>query len=464
MFSSQLIPRRTFLRGAGLTLGLPVLNAMGKLLPKASAEALATSTAQRAIQAPVRMACIYFPNGVWEKTWFPANPGADYELPFALEPLARHRQNLLVFSGLDKANSHQGDGHYAKTANFLTGLPVRKTTGKDVSVGGLSIDQLCAQRLGHFTPLPSLELGVDPVISGIDTNVGYTRLYGSYISWRSPGVPVAREINPRLAYERLFGVLSRSSRTDPRESPRTDDQKALLDLVLDDAKTLRRSLGRDDQFKLDEYLDAVRDVEKRVEFFSKPDPRTWRPPTQPSAADLAPPPGEPGDHQQHVRLMLDLVLLAFWTDSTRISTFMFANDVSGKNFSKLIPGVNGGHHELSHHQNKAEKYEPYSRINRWHSEQFAYLLDKLDRIQEGEGSLLDHSMILFGSSMSDGNRHDPNNLPILLAGRAGGAIRPGRHIANPKNTPLCNLYVPMLEHMGTPVTAFGDSNGSLPIS
>jgi hypothetical protein len=457
-----MIPRRTFLKGAGVMLGLPVLHAMGKVLPTASPEALATGRVASKVQAPVRMACIYFPNGVWEKEWFPKEAGADYEMPFALQPLAQHKQRMLVFSGLDKQHSHGGDGHYAKTANFLTGLPVRKTAGKDISVGGLSIDQFAAQKIGEYTPLPSLELGIDPVISGIDSVVGYTRLYGCYISWRSPSTPVAREINPRLAYERLFGVLraKTATRSQRRE---TEDKQALLDLVLEDAHSLRRRLGRDDQYKLDEYLDSVRDLEKRLDFFSKPDPRVWKPSVLPAGEDLAAPKGAPGDHREHVRLMLDLMVLAFQTDSTRISTFMFANDVSGKNFSALIPGVKGGHHEFSHHQNKAEKYEPYSKINRWHAEQLAYFLDKLASIREGERTLLDNSMILFGSSFSDGNRHDPSNLPIILAGSAGGRIQPGRHVASPKKTPLCNLYVSMLEKMGTPVEAFGDSTAALDI-
>ena len=180
-----------------------------------------------------------------------------------------------------------------------------------------------------------------------------------------------------------------------------------------------------------------------------------------SPEELAPPKGTPGDHQEHVRLMLDLMVLAFWTDSTRLSTFMFANDVSGKNFARLIPGAAGGHHEFSHHQNKKEKYEPYSKINRWHSEQLAYFLARLRGIKEGERTLLDNSMIQFGSSFSDGNRHDPNNLPIILAGRAGGRLETGRHIASPKGTPLCNLYVSMLDRMGTPVESFGDSTGAL---
>lgn len=458
LLKNMIIPRRTFLRGMGVTLGLPMLQAMGKVVG-ASPEAVAAANPAKKVQAPVRMACIYFPNGVWEKNWFPEQEGADYELPFALEPLARHRDDFLVFSNFDKQHSHQGDGHYAKTANFLTGMPVRKTPGKDISVGGISIDQLCAQQIGHHTPLPSLELGIDPVISGIDSVVGYTRLYGCYIAWRSPSTPIAREINPRLAYERLFGVI-RAGKDKAAQSKEAQDDRALLDLVLDDAHSLRRKLGRDDQYKLDEYLDSVRDVERRLEFFSRPDGRQWKPSAlSDDVEDFAAPKGAPGDHQEHVRLMLDLMVHAFWTDSTRISTFMFANDVSPKNFAQLIPGTSS-HHELSHHQNKAEKYEPYSKINRWHNEQLAYFMDKMKAIKEGDGTLLDNSMILFGSSFSDGNRHDPNNIPVLLAGKAGSKIKSGRHIKCEKKTPLCNLYVSMLDRMGTPVESFGDSSGA----
>jgi hypothetical protein len=457
--TNRLMPRRTFLRGAGALLGLPILNAMGNVLPVSSPSAVAGAEAARNVQAPVRMACIYFPNGVWEKAWFPKKAGTDYELPFALEPLSAHKKDMLVFSGLDKAQSHDGDGHYAKTANYLTGLHVKKTPGKDISVGSMSLDQLCAQKVGHFTPLPSLELGVDSVVSGIDSAVGYTRLYGCYISWRAPGVPVAREINPGNAYERLFGVI-RSGKSNATSKKQAQDECNLLDLVFDDAKSLRTRLGRDDQSKLDEYLESVRDIERRLAFFSHPDPRDWHPDAV-SEGNLAAPKGAPRDHQEHVRLMLDLMALAFQTDSTRIGTFMFANDVSTKNFGELIPGTNGSHHEFSHHQNKAEKYEPYSKINRWHCEQLAYFLRKLAAVKEGERTLLDNSMVLFGSSMSDGNRHDPNNLPIILAGRAGENLETGKYVACSKSTPLCNLYLSMLEKMGTPARSFGDSNGKL---
>ena len=441
------LTRRTFLRGAGAALGLPLLEGM--------APARAFGAAQAS--PPVRMSCIYFPNGMWEKDWNPAAAGADYELPLALQPLAPHKADVLVITGLDKKNSHRGDGHYAKTANYLTGLPVYQTTGKDLSVGQASIDQYCAGRIGHLTPLPSLELGIDPVISGIDSNVGFTRLYGSHISWRTATTPVARESSPRLAWQRLFG-MNRAVALDPVAARKQEDDRKLLDLVLEDAQSLRGRLGRDDQTKFDEYLDSIRGVEKRIEFFSKPDPRDWK---APDPGDYAPPAGAPGDHKAHVRLMFDLITLAFQTDTTRINTFMFANDVSGKNFAGLIDGVKGAHHEFSHHESKKEKYEPYSKIVRWHVEQLAYLLERMKSVKEGEGTLLDHSMVMFGSSISDGNRHDPAGLPILLAGRGGGTILSGRHLAFPKATPLCNLYAAMLARMGTAVHKFGDSSEAM---
>lgn len=442
------ISRRTMLRGMGAALALPVLDAM--------APAKARAAVQGA-KAPVRMACLYFPNGVWQKAWIPEQTGTGYTLPESLLSLADFQSDFNIISGLDKAASRQGDGHYAKTANFLTGFPVAKTTGKDISVGGISMDQLAASKIGHMTPLPSLELGIDPVISGIDSNVGFTRLYGSYISWRSATVPVAKEINPRFVYERLFGAKDSEGRETQRR--KQEDFQSLLDLALDDAYRLRGRLGRDDQVKLDEYLESVRAVEKRIEFAMKPDPREWHPDVAPA---IPPAPGQkvPGDFREHVKLMLDLMVLAFQTDSTRVLSFMFANDVSGRNFS-FLDGVSGGHHDMSHHENKEDKIAQYTRITQWHAEQFAYLLGQLKSIPEGDGTLLDNTMILFGSSISDGNRHDPNNLPIVVAGKAGGAFRTGQHIAQPKNTPLCNLYLTMLNGMDVGAETFGDSTGTL---
>lgn len=447
---STRLSRRTLLRGAGAALALPWLQAM-QLSAKAAA----------AVPPPIRFGCLFFPNGVWQDAWIPKEEGEKFTLPFSLEPLEKHKQSLLVMSNLDKAHSHGGDGHYAKTANFMTGLLVRKTTGKEIHCGGISLDQLVAQRLSGKTPLPSLELGIDPVISGIDSNVGYTRLYGSYISWRTPEIPVAKEINPRLVYERLFRATSRTPDAGglPGDANR---RRRLLDLVLEDAKSLRKRLGRDDQFKLDEYLDSVNAVEGRLAYDATPEAKARR---AAAAAKKLPaaPEGIPSNYVEHVRLMLDMLFLAFRTDSTRVGSFMFANDVSGRNFS-FVDGVKGAHHELSHHEGKAEKIEQYKRINRWHVEQYAYLLDKLAGEKEGDRTLLQNSMILLGCGMSDGNRHDPNNLPIVLAGEAGGTIRTGRHIKSAAKTPLCNLYAAMLDRLGIKdVERFGDSTGKLPI-
>ncbi len=441
--SSRTVSRRKFLRGSGVMLSMPWMPSL----------AMAATGKSDDAKPPLRTAFLYFPNGVWEKAWVPEKTGDAFELPPSLQSLDEVRGDVLVLSGLDKKHSHGGDGHYAKTANFLTGMPVIKTTGKDISSGGVSVDQLIAQHVGDQTPLPSLELGTEPVISGIDSNVGYTRLYGSHISWQTPTRPVAKEINARVVYERLFGKKISEKRGDAAS------YQNLLDYVLDDANRVRRKLGRDDQFKMDEYLDAVRAVEKRIEFAVREKPKSWEPTID--ASELAGHvPGTPSDFREHVDVMLDLMVLAFQTDSTRVSSFMFANDVSGRSFS-FLDGVKGGHHELSHHENKEEKIAQYQTIIRWHVEQFVRMLKKMKAIREDDGTLLDNSMVMFGSSFSDGNRHDPDNLPILLAGRGGGTLRPGRHLAADGQVPLCNLYLSMLRRVGVDAESFGDSNGEI---
>jgi len=448
MMKTNSVSRRRFLRGTSVTLGLPMMPSLG-YSSKASADQ--TNTAH-----PLRSAFIYFPNGVWEKGWVPEQQGDDFTLTPSLEPLAGVRDDVLVLSGLDKKHSHGGDGHYAKTANFLTGMPVAKTSGKNISSGGVSVDQLIAQTVGNETPMPSLELGTEPVISGIDSNVGYTRLYGSHISWQSANRPVAKEINPRIVFERLFG---RSGPTAGYGDPAS--KRRLLDYVLDDARSVRGQLGRDDQFKMDEYLDSVRAVERRLEFATK---RGGAIKENPASVDALRETmrDSSDDFRETIDLMLDMMVLAFQTDSTRVCSFMFANDVSGRNFS-FLDGVSGGHHELSHHENNDTKIAQYQRINRWHVEQFARMIAKMKAIPEGDGTLLDHSMILFGSSFSDGNRHDPDNLPILLAGRGNGAVRPGRHLAAEGQVPLCNLYLAMLQGYGIELQSFGDSTEALGI-
>jgi hypothetical protein len=452
-FSSRTPSRRQVLRGCGIALALPwmpsaVCNAVGF-----DEQVPGPKSGKENGKPPVRSAFIYFPNGVWGKSWTPDTSGSDYTLSPTLQSLAEIKGDVLVLTGLDKQNSHGGDGHYAKTANFLTGMPVTKTTGKDISSGGISVDQLMAQHTSQYTPLPSLELGTEPVISGIDSNVGYTRLYGSHISWQSPTRPVAKEINPRLVYERLFGGRLSGN------SPKSQSYQNLLDFVLDDAHRLRGRLGRDDQFKLDEYLDSVRAVEKRIEFASKPQSRDWQPTV--SSAEVKPLQlGMPADFREHITIMMDLMILAFQTDSTRVASMMFANDVSMRNFS-FLDGVTASHHELSHHEGTDTKIDQYQKINRWHVEQFANMLKKMKAIPEGEGTLLDNCMVLFGSSIADGNGHDPDNLPILLGGRGGNTIDSGKHVASEGSVPLCNLYVSMLDRMGVSVEQFGDSQQRL---
>src|SRR6516162_2442055 len=271
--------RRTFLRGAGVALGLPLLDAMQP----------GRAVAADAAAAPVRAAYLYFPNGAWMDGWVPKQTGADFELPFSLTPLESIRDSVVVLSGLDKPFSRSGDGHYAKTANFLTGLHVRKTTGQDLNSGGISVDQFAAERVGDLTPLPSLELATDPVINGLDRAVNYTRMYGSYISWLRPNLPLPRLIDPREVFERMFGARDEAGRPLPQPS-RADDQ-GLLDAALDDAHDLSRRLGRGDQHKLEEYLDSVRNVERRLGYAAGSHANGWRPPTKPD--QLTPPPSMP---------------------------------------------------------------------------------------------------------------------------------------------------------------------------
>jgi len=385
-----------------------------------------------------------------------------------LEPLARHKDDVLILTQLSNRGTFTGDGHYVKDAAWLTGTTIRRTTGSDLNAGGVSMDQLAARRIGVLTPIPSLELGVEPVTTGVDTNVGYTRLYGSHISWSSPTTPIAREINPKLAFGRLFRSGAESDRRDDR-----DDDRSVLDLVADDASSLRGRIGQEDRRKLDEFLDSVRAVEKRIAFEAS-DRRTLYVDDSQARKDIEALGGrvdlynqDPGrlrqrsmNHAEHVGLMLDIIVLALQTDSTRIATFMFGNSVSNKSFS-FLPGVKGGHHEFSHHENDPKKLEQYQIITTWHIEQCARLLDRMKQVREGEGTLLDNSMVLFGSALRDGNEHDPHDLPTVLAGRAGGRLVPGRHLVYGKDSPLCNLYVSMLDRVGSPVERFADSTGPL---
>ena len=462
MSTNWQISRRTMLKGMGVAMGLPLLEVMKPLTLFAG-----PGTSGAARKFPVRMGFLYMANGVNPHAWAPKGIGADFELSEALQPLAPLKKDILVLQQLWNAGTNTGDGHYVKTAAWLTGTTITKTTGSNLRSGGVSIDQIAAQHIGNLTPLPSLELGIEPVTTGVDTNVGYTRLYGSHISWSTPVTPVAKEINPRLAFDRLF----RSTLKDGKGVSPLDG--SVLDAVLDDANRLRTRVSHKDREKLDEYFESVRAVERRIEFDAKRRAGEYDGDSlarkeierlggriQDYYRDPADLRRRAVDHTEHVRLMLDIMALAFWTDSTRVSTFMFGNAVSGKNFS-FLKGVSGGHHQISHHENKADKLEQYKLINVWHVQQYAYLLEKLRSIKEGEGTLLDNSMIVFGAGMHDGNRHDPHNLPIIVAGRGGGTMATGRNLVYEKNTPLCNLWRSMLTRVGAPTDKLADSTGEL---
>lgn len=429
------LSRRTILRGAGVALGLPWLEAMAS--PAAS-------------KPPVRMAFLYMPNGVNVEGFWPKETGRNFALSPSLQPLAGLRGSLTVFSNLWNANSKGGDGHYVKEAAILTCQTIKKTPGADIA-NGISVDQLAAQRIANQTPLPSLELGVTPVAIGVDAVVGYTRVYGSHIAWANTNTPLARELNPRSVYERLFRAAS-----GPKGNAAKMDA-LLLDRVQADARRLRGQVSHSDQIRLDEYLSVMRGLEERVERATKASATPWK---ARAAMDGNVPTDRPADHSEHVRLMLDMIAVAFQTDITRVATFMFGNAVSNVSF-RFLDGVGIGHHDASHHQNDPDKLRQYEIISRWHIQQYAYLLEKLHSMKEGESNVLDNSMVMFASALNDGNRHDPHKLPLLLAGKGGGRIDAGQHLTYSVDSPLANLYVSMLDAFGTPVERFADSTGPL---
>jgi Protein of unknown function (DUF1552) len=385
--------------------------------------------------------------------WTPRKTGAHFDLPAILEPLHPVQDDILVLSGLTLNPARPlGDGggdHARAMASFLTGRHPHKTDGADLRAG-VSVDQLAAERVGHATRFRSLEIGCEGGKNAGECDHGYSCAYQSNLSWRSETTPVAKEINPRLVFDRLFGSPGAANAAD--DPARGDRQrKSILDFAAEDARRLQRALGAADRRKLDEYLTGVREIEERI--------GRARPTFHVGQANYPRPLGIPADYQEHLRLMGDLLVLAFQSDLTRIATFVFAND--GSNRSYPGAGVPDGHHDLSHHGGDQIKHEKIRTINRFHVAQMAYVLQKLKAIPEGDGSLLDHCMIVYGSGISDGNAHAHGDLPILLAGRGCGTIKAGRHIQYPKETPLTNLYVSMLDRLGIGAQAFGDSSGPL---
>ena len=441
------IPRRTFLRGLGASIALPLLDAMRP------ARALGIG----ATKSPVRMAFLFVPNGVNTAEWTPAAEGADFDLPYTLQALKAHKNDLLVMSGLahdkGRANGDGGGDHARSAGSWLTGAQPLKSEGSQIRVG-TSADQIAAAAIGKQTRFPSIELGLEAGRQGGKCDTGYSCAYSNNISWINESTPSSREINPRLVFERLFSNQL-PKEVGESQARRQRYRKSILDFVMEDAKSLSAQVGGHDKQKLDEYLASVREIEKRVENAERM--------VASAVPAIAPgyeiPEGIPESYEQHARLMMDMLVLAFQTDATRICTFMLANEGSNRSYRNI--GVSDGHHSLSHHQGDPAKLAKIRDINRFHTQQLAYLLDRLKATPEGGGNLLDHSMIVYGAGLADGNRHEHENLPLLMAGRGGGTITPGRHVRYASETPMCNLLVSMLERVGAPVASFGDSTGAL---
>lgn len=439
------VSRRDALRGLGVALTLPWLESL--------APAIAFGKSNEA-SPPRRMAFIFVPNGVHLPNWTPQSEGFGFQLPSTLEPLANVQEELLVLSGLthDKGRANgDGPGDHARSASvFLTGAQPRKTDGANIR-SGLSVDQAAAQQIGGATKFPSLELGCEPGRSAGGCDSGYSCAYSSNISWAGESSPMGKETNPRSVFERLFSPDG--IRTMDKDAARRQAlKKSVLDFISEDAQRLQRKLGANDNKKLEEYLTGVREVERRIELAEGES-------LDVKDVDYEAPAGIPSEYGEHIRLMCDMMVMAFQTDLTRISSFMFADAGSNRSYRQI--DVPDGHHTLSHHQSDPKKLGKISKINRFHVAQFAYLLEKMKSIPEGDGSLLDNCMVCYGSAISDGNRHNNENLPILLAGRGGGSIDPGRHVRFQEETPLCNLFMSMLDRVGAPVDFIGDSTGRL---
>ncbi|MGL4555743.1 MAG: DUF1552 domain-containing protein [Gemmataceae bacterium] len=434
------ISRRTVLRGLGVSLALPLLEGM-------------TFAAATPAKAPRRMAFLYVPNGIMMEDWTPAEAGPLTKLTPTLEPLAAFRDDLLVLSGLtaDKARPNgDGPGDHARAMSaFLTGSQPVKTAGANIKVG-VSADQYAARQIGAATKFPTLEIGCEGGRTAGGCDSGYSCAYSSTISWRTEASPVAKETNPRLVFNRLFG----GKVGDAGGYKAAAYKKSLLDFVAEDAKTLRGRLGSADTRKLDEYLDGVREIERRLAKFDQPSELITAAP-----AGAKEPTGLPKAQSEHLRLLGDMMVLAFQADLTRICTFVFANEGSNRPYREI--GISEGHHDLSHHQRKKEKTDKLQQINRFHVEALAHLLGRLKAVKEGDKTLLDSCMIAYGSGNSDGNRHNHDNLPILVAGQGGGSLKTGRHVSYARNTPVANLWIEMMDRMGVKVDRFGDSNGRL---
>ncbi|HYL39186.1 MAG TPA: DUF1552 domain-containing protein [Bryobacteraceae bacterium] len=443
IITKKAMDRRTLLRGLGAALALPLLDSMVPALSAAGKTA-----------APVkRFGAIYTPNGIMMRNWTPAAEGASFELPPTLAPLAPFRDRLLVLSGLNSIPpimpGNEPTGVHARASTrFLSDIQPKPTEGSDLRAG-VSVDQMAANQSGQYTQLASLELGLESADSGGAGDPGFSKVYDATIAWRGPTTPLPMEHNPRAVFERLFGD---SGNTTPEARlARLKQERSILDSVSQTAAQLERELGPSDRSKLSEYFEAVRDVERRIQKAEEQNTR--------ELPVIEHPAGVPAVYSEHAKLMYDLFVLAYQADLTRVVTFMTGHEFSGQTFPEA--GVPDAHHAISHHQNNPASLAKLARIDAFKMSLFAYFLEKLRSTPDGDGSLLDHSMIIYGAGMSDGNAHDPKNLPILLLGGGCGALKSGRHLRYPAATPLANLHIALLDKLGVHVDKIGDSTGEL---
>ena len=428
------IERRTFLRGVGAAMALPLLDIM-----ELTSRAMAAGA-----EAPTRFVTFFHPNGVYPTAWDVDGVGKDFTFSPILEPLARVRDDITILSNLDNEAS---GGHVAMTSAFLTGVGVKDNRC------AVSLDQLIARKIGGETRLPSITLGTEPPRQG-NAGAGKPIAYANTISWTSSTTRISPEINPAVAFDRMFRTHS-----SPEARRQARDQRSVLDLVLDDAKTLRRKSSTADRRKLDEYLESVRATEVSIEKTLNPPKRSWRPASTPKLD--RPEDRIPRERDKHLKMMMDLMVLALQTDTTRVASLMSAHGFSRQNFS-FLDGVNSDHHGMSHHKEQDSAIREYVKVSTWYASQFAYLLERLKGVDEQGASLLDNSVVMYGSSMKDGNGHNRKNLPIILAGRAGGTINPAGHLVLDEGTPLANLHVTIMNKFGIAGDSFnGLGNGAI---
>jgi hypothetical protein len=455
------LPRRTFLKGMGVAVALPVLDAMTPAFASASGRsfgeagsAFASASGRRFGEAgpPLRLAFTYVPNGITMADWTPEGRGAGFEFTRILKPLEPFREDTLVLSGLAHQNGTAlGDGpgdHARAAASYLTGVHPRKTAGADIQ-NGISVDQIAAQHLAGSSRFPSIELGCDDSRTVGNCDSGYSCAYTNSLAWRGPATPMPPETNPRLVFERLFGDLDPSVPPETR-ARRLLYRRSILDLVRERASALMGDLGPSDRRKLDEYLSSIREIEQRIEKAER------------DLTGITPgidrPTGVPAQYADYVNLMFDLQIVAFQTDSTRVVTMMMGREGSLRTYPEI--GVPDPHHPLTHHRGNPEWIEKVTKVNALHMELFAGFVKKLKATPDGDGTLLDHAIVVYGSGLSDGNRHTHDDLPVLIAGH-GGDLRMGRHVTYAKDTPMTNLYVTLLDRMGVHTESLGDSTGEL---